>query len=343
MSMKLDIQIFAECFPFLREMTNFSFDVNKTSASFDVNKTNTDGKTHTRNRFDDVWNPIIYTVLGLIIVVINLIIIIGIWKTNKKFSLSNKLFILWSIFDLLTGIVVIPMELLEILRPFSEVCSTYAITMFLVSVTNGFNTSTFILISIIRNLLIRAPLRNIRTRNVVFASAISLSIVLAKSSITFLTYSQKYTSFGLLLVYWMLMPAWLCLEILMLVSLNTLSQVSLTRNSKLRKTMKLGTAAPINTRSGYERKAVNTLLLISLSYSLCHVTTASYYIYCLYKLWNLQDDPHGFASIKFTFGSFHVPLLLGPALNGLIFVLKNGKIKKYYRNLCRCKNRIETK
>lgn len=338
-SRNVDILLISQCFPFISQFTNFTI-----GRMLSTNNNTSNSSYHmimqTRKQFGDVWNPIINILLCFIIVTINWMMIFGIWKTRKKFNFSTKLFILWSIFDLINGAAMIPMALLELTIGFSSnFCSIFAGTLFMISLTNGCSASTFILISILRNLSIRKPLQELRIRRVVTVLVVSLSIVLAKSAINFLAYSRTHTSFGLLFGYWILVPAWLLLQVILLVSFNTFSQISLT---KISRTQTVRVVSQADTKISYQRKAVNTLLLISSVYGFCYVTTACYYVYCVYKLWNLRDDPHGFAEIKLTFVSFHVPMLLGSALNSLIYILKNTKIKKYYRNLCQFHNRIET-
>ena len=320
------IKSFEACFPFLEE-----FSKNNT-----FNLTTIPGKTEP--------SPMLSVTLikaGLLIIFIastNLLLIIGIVKTNKKLSLVNKLYILWSAFDLfrLAPTSYLLSILIEMQKSVSIklACDHYVYHIVLFSIFGGMNTGTFILISVLRHLSITKPLMEVKMRNVLVALlAIFIVYVVPNFILTFAAYSPKYNSYKMLLANWIFIAVVLYLAVILLLFFNTYSQIILSQKAR---TIWHATQEAQNR---IQERAVKTLILISCVYVICYITTANYYIFIITKLIAVKQNPSAFVMIQRHFTFLNAPMSICSGMNGIAYIAKNVKIKRYYSNLLK-RNKI---
>jgi len=321
------LELFDACFPFLKEH------IKNNSSNLTVQPL---------KRKEEIVLPITLILTGFLIFFIlftNILLIIGIVKTNKNLTLVNKLYIFWSILDFLGGLG--PMShLLYVLIAIRnlvpiKICENFLYYTTLFSLFGGMNMGTFILISVLRHLSIRKPFMKVKPRYVLAALVIIFVVyVIPNITLTFAAYSPKHNSYQTFFVRWVFVAVILYLAVALLLFFNTYSHIILSRKAR---SMSRSTQ---EVRNCFQQRAVKTLIMISCVYVICYIITATYYIFIITtKLISMKENLSAFIRTRRSFDFLSIPMILCSGLNGVVYIATNGKIKKYYRNLLK-KNRV---
>eukprot|EP00111_Clytia_hemisphaerica_P000457 TCONS_00001293-protein len=207
----------ALCIPFLH------FD-NQSSLSNETNQfiNGTTSKTGTGHA-----EMFLLGVFAVFVAITNFALIIGLKKTNKKLTISQKLYIYLSLTDTIVGMICLPyFVMVDVLSIGS--CVTQSIGMAMSVYSFGVGLGTFLGISYLRNLAIRKPFNDIQNKTVYSFLVLWNIYIVLKSTFTFFTYDPRYTSYALYCSYWIYVGSVTTIEVLAIVILNTWSKRALT-------------------------------------------------------------------------------------------------------------------
>ena len=307
-----------------------------------------------------ITNTIFMTTLAIFIIIPNTILILGIVKTSKpSITLSKGLYIYVSCVDLLYGVLTNPYFL--ILNWTQKTCTNQSVGMAFSTVSVGLSTSTFVLISMIRNQKIRKPLSEIRCHLVCGYLIAFVVIFIGYSVLTMWVFSDAFTTRALLATYWMLMFVFFFAETLLMIIFNTWTKITLHCSNKIKKNenknnkidkgnMKLDKAKKKHgARSAKSNlseedsmrlvveqrntRAVMTLLWLSAVYTVCILPVALYYLLLYVALLDFYGNPMW---VVMAYARYPVVLSLLPlcsGLNAIVYLVKSPEIKKYYRTI----------
>ena len=125
--------------------------------------------------YSDNVNPMLHDyvlicILAVFVTSTNLALINGLKKTNKKLSMSQKLYVYLSMTDSMFGIICLPYNAIMYFLSITN-CTTQAIGMTMAMYVFSTGIGTFFCITVMRNIAIRKPLHNVENRNVYIALA----------------------------------------------------------------------------------------------------------------------------------------------------------------------------
>jgi len=269
--------------------------------------------------------------IDLFILTTNISLMIGIWRTKKQLKVVDRLYIAWSLFDLPMALIKIPFTLYgNITMKYYDlyVNNVIAVAYFFTYIFKGTNVGLFIVISMLRNQSIRRPLiatnyRPVRIFSVCYAVIVivrSLNVSLANVPSLNVTSRYKQQHYITVIVK-------VVIDSILILSYNINSKIFLSRATAPQVQQRLSNACRI-AHFRNKRKAVKTLLVISILYVICNLITLTVYV-CLFipsiaKLL-LNPFPVRYISLVLT-----IPMYLNTGLNAFIYMLKDKKIKRYY-------------
>ena len=262
---------------------------------------------------------------ALFVAITNFALIFGLRRTNKKLTISQKLYIYLSLTDTIVGLICLPyFVMVDVLSVGS--CTTQSIGMAMSVYSFGTGLGTFLGISYLRNLAIRKPFNDIQNKTVYSILVLWNIYILLKSTFTFFTYDPRYTSYSLYCSYWIYVGLVTTIEVLLIIILNSWSRRALT--GKL--------SNPGNESDAEQRKrkrnqkAVGILNMISLVYTLCTLPFSLYYLLLGVLLITHQNNKQLFNFVYSLFAFIHLPIFLCSGFNALVYMLKDNDIKRYY-------------
>ena len=100
---------------------------------------------------------VLICIFALFVASTNLLLVIGLRKTNKKVTMSQKLYIYLSLTDTMVGIVCLPYALVIDSVQNLHNCNTRSASLAFGAYVSSIGMGTFLLISIVRYLAIRKP------------------------------------------------------------------------------------------------------------------------------------------------------------------------------------------
>ena len=269
---------------------------------------------------------LIFLTIGIIFIAItNLALIIGLQKTNKTLTISHKLYIYLSISDISLGLICLPyLTISELLSPGN--CSTYTIAMSISVYSFTLSTSTFSIISIIRNYATRKPLKIIEEKSVLCIIAGLNICIIFLATFAYFIFNPKYTSLEIYASFLIFSGIGKTGFLTTVLTLNCWSKVALSRSTAL------GTSEERMRKRN--QKAVAILNLISLVYTLCASPFGLYYLLLGVFLFHYQDQ---FDDLYSFYHVIHIPLHFCSGFNALVYILKDERIKRFYKKKLCCK------
>ena len=265
----------------------------------------------------------------------NLALVIGLKKTNKQLTLSQKLYIYLSLNDSVGGFVSLPYFFLKYVLSI-DYCVLLSISMSITMYTFSMSLGTFAVISILRSIAIRKPFNKVKTKVIFGVLAAWNFVSIMMSLVSFFTYHPKYASYTLYCFSWLYSGCFLFIEVFSVVTLNLWSKRVLMTQ--------LSTPGHENEIDKYKRKrnqkAVGMLNILTIVYTFCTFPVSLYYIFIgMLLLWYTGNDKKLFDVVHDLFGFFHLLLYICSGFNALVYTIKDKNIRRYYScRICLKKN-----
>ena len=307
-------------------------DVSHRTKSTSTNLTKNTHQLNNDTDNHDFESNIFLSSVAVFVVITNFALIIGLRKTNKKLTISQKLYIYLSLTDTIVGLVGLPyfviMHFLSLLS-----CTSYSIGMVMSLYSFGTGLGTFLGISYLRNLAIRKPLHNVRNKHVYLGLAVWNIYIVLKSISTFFVYHPRYASYYLSCAYWLWVGLCSAIEVFLVLVFNIWSTKVLARQSFNHHEMN----DVDQRRRKRNQKAVGILNMISLVYALCTFPVSLYYTVLGILLSTYDHNKELFDFCYNLFPLIHLPLFFCSGFNALVYMLKDKDIRKYYSSRFCCK------
>lgn len=253
----------------------------------------------------------------------NIVLIVGLIKTNKVLTRSQKLYIFLSATDAALGLCVTITKIASLSSTVKIPCARPFGGSLGIGVINFLTQSgagTFLVIAILRNFAIRKPLKHFETKWVVTLISIWLLITTIQSGWAYIIFSPEYTSREYVISGWLILNVSRTGIIAMVIVFNAWSTKHLRQHKSNNITNQ--------TRHKQNYKAVVTLNLITIVYVLCFLPCIIFYFTMLHFLLHNHIDlvSEGFKYYCIIYS----PVYCCSGLNSIIYISKDSAIKTYY-------------
>ena len=254
-------------------------------------------------------------------------LIVGLKKTNEKLTMSQKLYIYLSITDAATGLFTPYFVALD----FASLnnCTTESLGTAILIYTFSLGIGTFLFISYLRNLAIRKPFYTVPNKTIYLGTAGWNLLMMLMSLFSFFTYEPTFTSRTLYNVNWLFTGFSMILMVSLVTLLNIWSKRVLTKQSNVFKTVNEVEAR----RKKRNKTAVAILNRISLIYAFCILPLSIYHVVLGALIYHGDVSLLTAAHSVMTF--MLLPLFPCSGLNALAYMLKDKKIRKFYKLCCK--------
>ena len=255
----------------------------------------------------------IVTIINIFLLISNLIMIIGIWKSNSSLKLSHKLYIFQCMIGLLDGFIMLPLFILIELLKNEAICYMELIILFGIINQGLLQMITLAILSILRYYAISCQ-RNISGQRVILIYILIYTVSLSAYSIPIW---RSDISFSILFT---------CVAIISVI----LQAAIVFANVRLLKYVKAVESENHvnNINIDFHKRAVKTILLLSISFISCtsplSVTTSIY----AYSLKNGEHDSSSVLNecMQLTF----MLNTLYSGVNSVIYIFRSKNIVEYY-------------
>ena len=272
------------------------------------------------------------TIFALLNIGANSLLIYGLFKTTKKLTLGNKLFIYLSCTDLLSGVVLMPM--LIYYRTYGVNCIYMALTLFVIAYTVIADSLILLTISMVRLATIQNPLNSHnQLKKVKLMIIFQVVFALAAGSVFFYChfYGSDVFSFQVIGVFANTCSLGLSLAILVCVSRSLLMLQRYKRSNSC-----IFTEAQLLNH----RKSASSLLFIGLMMVMFMLIQAPMYLFLHIKLndQRISAGKPSRESFKDTQNFMDIKLLVGQLntiTNAFVIIGRTKKIRKCLVDICR--------
>lgn len=270
---------------------------------------------------------VFYSFNMLFVFVMNTALIIGLVQTkNKTMTRSNKLFIFLSVSDLSVGLVLMPLLLYHLQISPDISCLEVAVRAFWVTFPVILSGTHILLISVDRYLMI--AMNNWykkRFTDKVVLLLIVIEVLIAFSwgfGYAFITQGMDLKKTG---------TYFICLGIFEAIILTLAMKINLMVRATVYATTAKTTTLQLNQKN-YSRRLSTTILFITISLVICYmpsvialIATGVFFFY--------STNPTHIRNIIIALIWSLLPASLNSGLNSTIYVLRNTRIRKYYKSL----------
>ena len=271
--------------------------------------------------------------IALFLIVSNLVMIVGIWKTtrrsdNSRMSIPKKMFFSSAVCGLFTGLVVPNYEASELIE---NGCVYQSVSDGLLNFSNFLDFGKLISIGIVRFVILKYPLNRIVTGQTLYAIwMIEAVFAAAITSYGFVLFSAAKTDIVSLHriyinVYGIVSGCCMVLT----VTLSLLLWIN------FRKELTVLQGNTRKHRAARANKAVKRLLAIALVYMVCNLPI------CVLSLTLVATateeylrDPLSFSRIYLLANWFYSLVIFYSGLNSCIYVFMDKRILAYFKSLC---------
>jgi len=262
----------------------------------------------------------------LSILLTNSLMIIGLWKTNKKLTIIHKLLIYTSITDLMVGFFTLPYFVA--LRLSNKVsCFNDMIGISVGVIVSQESQQTILTLSIMRYLSIHSPLKRIRDSTIIKVMITQMFISIGMGVQYFYVYYviNDNNNIALHTIEWFIFGLFTITCTFAAVICNLLSRAVLTNKRAIQQS---------DQHLERHRKAVKRLLLICICNILCYTPASFYQLYggivsIIDSSFNLMD----IALITLNLNMLFPVMLLSPVLNSLVYIVWDKRILVYYKRV----------
>ena len=266
-------------------------------------------------------------IISLFSTMANFGLIIGLKKTNKKLTLSQKLYIYLSLTDGIVALIMPYYPSLEMLSITDCRTGGFGTTISMYGQVTSFGT--FITISYLRNLAIRKPFYMI-PKVTVYSTLVCWNLFAALMALrTFFTYKMSYSSQTLFYTHWLCVGLGTALFVIVASILNLWSKKILeTRSGVYSSEIELQ-------QQKRNKTAVKILNIILAIYAVCMLPLSIYLTILGAIMFDYKGKEDFLRSVYSIFSYFHLPIFPCSGLNALAYMLKDKKIRKFYKqSLC---------
>ena len=255
------------------------------------------------------------------IIILNVLLIVALIKTNRNISITTKLFIYLSCCDLITGLVTIPTHIVAMVLGENSSC-------FLIGLQAFFNTfpviqtmSTIFTLSVFRFIAINKPLKKIddKTLYVVLAGHFIVSVLLSLWYLRNSLVEEIGKEMGYLLI---LATNYFLILIGSSVIINIFLHFKLKKNRTV--SMKIGCSKSTKRH----KNAIVTMVILTLTMIVCYLPNGIFFTVVGYNI--LRD-------MKYSYRSYaplpHFIMLTNAGWNSLVYIFRTRKIRQYLRDL----------
>ena len=192
------------------------------------------------------------------------------------------------------------------------------------------------MISFLRNIAIRKPFYSVSKKKNFFI-LIGWNIFVSSTCVfVFFTYEPTYTSPTLYYTHWLFTGLAVGSMVILTIVLNAWSKRVLTKQSRF-STMENEVEMRMRKRN---KTAVAILNIISLIYALCILPLCCYYLVIGVLMSMYKGNEELLISVLMISTFMHLPLFPCSGLNALAYMLKDKRIKRYYKHKFCCERDI---
>ena len=271
-----------------------------------------------------LYEVLVYSFFSAFIIITNLALVIGLKKTNRKLTLSQKLYIYLSLNNSIVGLVSIP-YMFNVFFLFIDYCVFLSFNRAMMMYTFGMSIGTFTVVSMLRNVAIRKPFYKVEEKTIYGVLVAWNCETIMTGLVIFFTYHPKHTSYTLYCFSWLYIASYLLFEVLAIVTLNLWSKRILT--NQVPKLDEENQTEKIKRKRN--QKAVGILKMLTIVYTVCTLPL-SFYCYFGVLLLMYKGDERLLDTIHKLKRFIHIPFLLCSGSNALVYMLKDKKIRRYY-------------
>ena len=262
-------------------------------------------------------------ILSILVILVNLLYLHGLCKTNKRFSQMQKTFVYLTCIDLIGGFLAF--SLISAGQFYGQPCDYQTFMMAIIGYVSTGDATTMVIISILRLHSILRPLNRNHFPNLHFAIVIQ-NVVLVSVMATFVIIYKFATTL-------------VNFQIVCFVALTTLTMLDSTILScvlvslrALRNQKQSGVSHFSRTVMQKDKKSAKTLLIIGICMSFClsvQVGTFSFLFVILTK-GPLRGET--FLMAKLLFDVTQMASILNTGLNSMVLIARNKRILKFYKD-----------
>lgn len=265
------------------------------------------------------------------IITSNLLMLIGLWKTNKAFTTVHKLLFILSILDLIIGVFVAPLQITMLMLASKAPCSLINLQAFsnvFFPLMDGMVLLTLVFIRY-----------QVTTNSKIYRKYSSFHyvyVMLLTSTIPPVALSTWYVLNRRVVEVWSHAYFFITVAsftVILLFVIMTLNVKILTYVNKSGKRTRAYTTTGAAT---YHKNVSNTILLISVSITVCYLPLIFIFIISGFFLLTKHKD---MSELEIIVPWSQIPILINSCLNSVIYIARTRDIKNYYSALFGKKNR----
>ena len=262
-------------------------------------------------------------VLAFVFIVgLNTFLMVALIKTNpKQLTVTTKLFIYLTFWDLVIGLVTIPTQLVSIIIGESSSCLLIGLQAFLNAFSPQQSMSTIFTLSLFRYITITKPLTRIGVKHlytaltVNFVMSIAISLWYLKNSMV----QEIDKEMGYFLIT-------ITAYVLLVIGGSIILNMSL--YYKLMKRWKESLVIGINQSTERHKHANVTMILLTVILIICYVPNGiSFSVFGYRIITNAKQSYRSYTPLA------HFIMLSNAGFNSLTYILRTRKIRQYLRKL----------
>ena len=253
----------------------------------------------------------------IFLIISNVIMINGIWKTNLKLKLSHKLYIYQCILGLFDGFFMLPLYLLTKILENEVRCSIALLALFGIIHQSLLELTTLALLSISRYYRISFHF-SFSGKRVIFVYILTyaFTIGIASTMVWYRSTSDikllSYISIGLCIMNFMLQTIIVSANIFLLKYVKQIGKENTVNNINI----------------DYQKHAIKTILLLSISLIICAFPTVIIVFISSYQRLKEGSDlrvTHAYLQLSY------IVFMLFSGINSVIYIFRSKEIIVYYK------------
>ena len=266
-----------------------------------------------------ILNICIITTIMIFLIISNVLMIHGIWKTNFTLKLSHKLYLFQCILGLFDGVFILPLYLLTQILENEVRCSIALLTLFGIINQSLLELTTLALLSISTYYRISYHF-SFSGKRVIFVYILTYAFTVCSASIMAWCRSisdiklLSYIAIGLSIMNFMLQAIIVSANIFLLKYVRQIGKENTMNNINI----------------DYQKHAIKTILLLSISLMICTFPTVITVCISSYQRLNEENDlrvPHAYLQLSY------IVFMLFSGINSVIYIFRSKEIIVYYKTI----------